>query len=84
VSSAVLKKFILLFGYSSGSAICLGSAFVFVELLYNQAALVNVFVYLFFTLAGTVGGFYLYFRALRVVSSKRRIYSFPSAHRPKH
>jgi hypothetical protein len=54
---------------------------VFAALLYNQQSIVKVFVYLFFILAGAGGGFYLYFRALKVVSAKRRIYSFPSAHR---
>ncbi len=79
----VLSKLILLLGYASSSAICLGSALVSVGLLYNEAVVIKVLVYLLFTVAGTAAGFYLYFCALRVFSPKRRVFSYPVAHHQK-
>lgn len=79
----VLRKLILLLGYASGSLICLGSAVVSSGLLYREADAINTWVYAFFTLLGTAAGFYLYFRALRVLSPKPRVWSYPAARRPK-
>jgi drug/metabolite transporter (DMT)-like permease len=83
VRRLVLTKLFLLFGYASGSAICLGSAIIAVGLLYNEASLAKSLGCLTYTLVATGTGLYLYFRMLKLLSSKRRIHSYPAAHRPK-
>jgi drug/metabolite transporter (DMT)-like permease len=81
--STVLKKLLRLFAYAIASCICLSAALVSAGLLYHQENAFKVGLYLFLTLAGMLGGFYLYFRALRVLSARRRVWSYPAARRPK-
>jgi hypothetical protein len=83
VRRTVLTKLFLLLGYASGSAICFGSALIVVGLLYNEASLAKSSVFLTYTLFATAAGLYLYFRMLKLLSSKRRIHSYPTVHRPK-
>jgi drug/metabolite transporter (DMT)-like permease len=60
-----------------------GRGLASVGLLYNQENAFKAGLYLFLALAGMSGGFYFYFRALRVLSARRRVLSYPAAHRPK-
>lgn len=79
----VLSKLFLLLGYASGSAICFGSALIVVGLLYNEASLARSLVFLTYTLFATAAGLYLYFRMLKLLSSKRRVHSYPRVHHAK-
>jgi drug/metabolite transporter (DMT)-like permease len=81
--STVFKKLIRLLAYVIGSCICLGAALASAGSLYHQENAFKAGLYLFLTLAGMFGGFYLYFRALRVLSARRRVWSYPAARRPK-
>jgi hypothetical protein len=83
VRRTVLTKLFLLFGYASGSAVCFGSALIVVGLLYNEESLAKSSVFLTYTLIATAAGFYLYFRMLKLLSSKRRVHSYPTVHRSK-
>ncbi len=80
----VLTKFFLLLGYASGCVLCFGSALMVVGLLYNEASLAKTLVFVFYTVSATAAGLYLYFRILKLLSSKRRVYSYPTANRPRH
>jgi len=81
--STIFEKLLRLLAYVIGSCICLGAALASVGLLYNQENAFKAGLYLFLALAGMSGGFYFYFRALRVLSARRRVLSYPAAHRPK-
>jgi hypothetical protein len=81
--SIIFEKLLRLLAYVFGSCICMGAALASAGLLYQQENAFKVGLYLFLTLAGIFGGFYLYFRALRVLSAKRRVWSYPAIHRPK-
>jgi len=81
--STIFEKLLPLLAYVIGSCICLGAALASAGLLYNQENAFKAGLYLILTLAGMSGGFYFYFRALRVLSAKRRVLSYPAAHRPK-
>jgi hypothetical protein len=81
--STIFKKLLRLLAYVIGNCICLGAALASAGLLYNQDNAFKAGLYLLLTLAGMFGGFYFYFRALRVLSARRRVWSYPAAHRPK-
>jgi drug/metabolite transporter (DMT)-like permease len=81
--STVFKKLVRLLAYVISSCICLGAALASAGLLYHQENAFKAALYLFSTLAGTFGGFYFYFRALKVLSARRRVWSYPAARRPR-
>ena len=83
MSRAVLTKFFLLFGYASGSAVCFGSALIAVCFLYNEEGVVKSIVCLAYALVATAAGFYLYFRVLKLLSPKGRIFRYPAADPPE-
>jgi hypothetical protein len=60
--------------------ICLGTASVMAGLMYGETSTPRVFELLFLILAFLFAGFYLFFRALRVVSPNRRVRSYPTKH----
>ena len=80
----VLTKLFLLLVYAGGSVICLGSALMVVSLLYDETNLLKTCVFLFYTVVATAAGLYLYFCILKLLSSKRRVHSYPAAHPPRH
>jgi uncharacterized BrkB/YihY/UPF0761 family membrane protein len=72
-----LRKCGLLLANGIGSMICLGTASVMAGLMYGETSTARVFELLFLILAFLFAGFYLFFRALRVISPNRRIRSYP-------
>jgi hypothetical protein len=72
-----LRKCGLLLANGIGSIICLGTASVMAGLMYGETSTPRVFELLFLILAFLFAGFYLFFRALRVVSPHRRVRSYP-------
>jgi len=83
VRRTVLTKLFLLIGYAIGSTVCFGSALIVVGLLYDEASLAKSSVFLTYTLFATAAGLYLYFRMLKLLSSKRRVHSYPTVDRLK-
>jgi hypothetical protein len=59
---------------------CLGTASVMAGMMYGETSTPRVFELLFLILAFLFAGFYLFFRALRVVSPNRRFRSYPTKH----
>jgi drug/metabolite transporter (DMT)-like permease len=80
----VPAKVFSILGLASGCVLCFGSALMAVGLLYNETSLANTLVFVFYTLSATAAGFYFYFRILKLISAKRRVYSYPTANRPSH
>ena len=60
--------------------ICLGTASVMAGFMYGETSTPRVFELLFFILAFLFAGFYLFIRALKVISPNRRIRSYPTKH----
>jgi drug/metabolite transporter (DMT)-like permease len=81
--STIFEKLSRLLAYVISSCICLGAALASAGLLCNQENAFKAGLYLILTLAGMFGGFYFYFRALRVLSAKRKVFSYPAARQPK-
>jgi hypothetical protein len=75
-----LRKCGLLLANGIGSMICLGTASVMAGLMYGETSTPRVFELLFLILAFLFAGFYLFFRALRVVSPNRRVRSYSTKH----
>ncbi|MFY9983794.1 MAG: hypothetical protein WAK31_03505 [Chthoniobacterales bacterium] len=78
-----LRKCGLLLANGIGSIFCLGTASVAAGLMYGETSTPRTFLLLFIILAFLFGGFYLFFRCLKVISPKRRIQSFPTVDPPR-
>jgi len=63
--------------------VCFASALIVVGLLYDEASLAKSSVFLTYTLFATAAGLYLYFRMLKLLSSKRLVHSYPTVDRLK-
>jgi drug/metabolite transporter (DMT)-like permease len=81
--STIFEKLLRLLAYGIGSCICMGAAVASAGLLYRQENGLKAGLLLFLALAGLFGGLYLYIRALKVLSAKRRVWSYPAARDPK-
>jgi drug/metabolite transporter (DMT)-like permease len=78
----IVKKLIRLLWYSVGSLVCFAGAIISSGFLYRETAVLSVAAFLFLTLSGTIGGFYLYIRALRELSPKPGRFSSIHRHWP--
>jgi drug/metabolite transporter (DMT)-like permease len=82
IQTVIAKKLVRLLWYSAGSLVCFGTAVISSGLLYRETVVLNVVAFLFLTLSGTAGGFYLYMRTLRELSPKPGRFSSMHRHRP--
>ena len=73
-----LRKCGLLLANGIGSMICLGTASVMADFMYGETSTPRVFELLFFILAFLFAGFFLFIRALKVISPNRRTRSYPT------
>src|SRR5258708_31234883 len=80
----VPAKVFSILGLASGCVLCFGSALMAVGLLYNETSLANNLVFFFYTLSATAAGFYFFFRIFKLILAKRRVFKYPTAHRPRH
>jgi hypothetical protein len=62
-----------------GSILCLGTSSIAAGLLYGEERIGRMLFFLFVVLFYLAVGFYLFIRALKVISPKRRVWSYAKA-----